>query len=106
MLTLNKHNIVCFISLLGLASDIRESNNRKRNSVKINLWNPTRGKKLVIPYTFASSIRPEIKKAIETAIKAMNKHLQCDHQAWVPFNRKLHGVNGHHIEFINDDGYI
>jgi len=34
----------------------------------------------------------------------MNRHLQCDHQAWVPFNRKVHGVNGHRIEFIKDGG--
>ena len=92
-----------FLFLSGLVNDIRQSKNRKRNSVKINLWNPKPGQKLVIPYAYSSSIRPEIKTHIEVAIKAMNKHLQCDHDAWVPYKKNEHD---HYVEFVKDGGYV
>ena len=71
--------------------------------MKINLWNPKPGQKLVIPYAFDDSINAEKKGQIEVAIKAMNKHLRCDHDAWVPYKRSVHSA--HHIEFKSADGY-
>ena len=89
-----------FISNKGLQSDIKGMDNRKRNAKKINLWNPEKkGDKLEIPYSYGNGITPAKKTAIEVAIKAMNAHFQCGHDAFVPFTNQKH-----RIEFISEDG--
>jgi len=84
----------------GRKNDILYADNKKRNSVKINLWNPTKkGEKLVIPYSYASNYPAEMKRKVEIGIKAMNDHLKCGHDVWVP-----HTNQKHRVEIINDGG--
>jgi len=84
----------------GRKNDIIESENRKRNSVKINLWNPTQpGEKLVIPYSFRSDYPKRLRPYVLKAISAMNQHLQCGYDVWVPYSKQAHRV-----EFIKDGG--
>ncbi|XP_066929153.1 zinc metalloproteinase nas-13-like [Clytia hemisphaerica] len=84
----------------GRKNDIIESENRKRNSVKINLWNPTQpGERLVIPYSFRSDYPNRLRPYVEKAIKSMNQHLRCGYDVWVPYSNQAHRV-----EFIKDGG--